>query len=123
MWDFLAAKRVSGGFWPPVARLPVLAGDAESAVLRGDCSGVYLRARNDVGAPAVHGDDLPAIAELGDCAADGDAGDAVLGSQLGLAGQPGVRREPPGVDVGGDVGGDLDGHGRGGVMPDPVGPV
>src|ERR1039457_3455343 len=103
MWDFLAAKRVSGGFWPPVARLPVLAGDAESAVLRGDCSGVYLRARNDVGAPAVHGDDLPAIAELGDCAADGDAGDAVLGGQPRPAGAPGGRGGAPRGDVGGGV--------------------
>jgi hypothetical protein len=68
----------------------------------------------------VHGDNFPSIAQLRDRAANSDAGDAVLVGQFGLTRQPGVRRKPPGVDVSLNVGGDLNGHGRGGVMPDPV---
>jgi hypothetical protein len=65
----------------------------------------------------VHGDDLAALAQQRDSAPYRNAGDAVLNGELGFAGQPGVRGEPPGFDVSFDVGGDLDGYRRGRVMP------
>jgi hypothetical protein len=82
-----------------------------------------LGVRGDVAAPAVHGEDLPALAQQRDSAPYRNAGDAVLSGELGFAGQPGVRSESSGSDVGFDVGGDLNGYRRGRVVPYPPGPV
>ena len=77
----------------------------------------------DVGALAVDGDDLPAVAQFFEGAADRDPGDAVLLGELCLTGQPCVRQEFPGVYVRFDVGGHLGRHGRRRVMVDPGGAV
>ena len=47
--------------------------------------------RGDVAAPAVHGDDLPALAQQRDSAPYRDAGNAVLNGEWSFTGQPGVR--------------------------------
>src|SRR5271170_199875 len=71
----------------------------------------------------MHGDDLPALAQQRDSTPYRDAGDAVLSGELGFTGQPGVRSQPPGIDIRFNVGGNLDGHRRGRVMPYPPGSV
>jgi hypothetical protein len=58
-----------------------------------------LGIRRDVAAPAVHGDDLPVLAQQRDSAPYRDAGDAILNGELGFTGQPGVGSESPGIDV------------------------
>ena len=82
-----------------------------------------LSVRGDVAAPAVHGDNLPALAQQRDSAPYRDTGNAVLNGQLGFTGQPGVRSESSGIDVSFNVGGNLGGYRRGRVMPDPTGSV
>ncbi len=77
----------------------------------------------DVAAPAVHGDDLAALAQQRDSTPYRNACNAVLNGQVGFAGQPGVRSESSGIDVSFNVGGNLDGYRRGRVMPYPPGSV